>query len=1197
MSIVKRKWTVVIACLMLLALLTGMVVLSIGKGTDAYAAAEPVWEEEVVVAHLTDTHYYPSRLLYQGSDQNTLKGQMLNRLATTEPVLMSAIKRIKEINPDYLLVTGDNSNDGERMAMVDVANLLRKLQNEIRETNPSFQVFVIQGNHDVSNFDPYNRNTGEKIPGANRKEISKIYSSLGYPDITDEEAQAFYTEEEYTGANGAPIGFVNSTTAADLNMKWMYQDDGTKEDYEKGELTFIAETPKNMSILGLDVPHSNAIDGHVLGGQVSDEMKQFLLANKPDSEYFIALSHHSVVEHMAYQEAYITNFLVDNWLLQADFLADYGARYVFTGHVHLSAISHHMSFNNNQITDIQTTATGECSGMVRKVTVKTGDKGAERVQDVYVQNYMIEEVDATKLFDLGCFTDALVEECGFKEFMNGKIITDFQSMTNIKFLEGTIKNRVYGYLRPAIINSLKDMISGIFTKSENTIIKNIDPTIFLTFIDILVSEIETKILKDYEYKGTDPELMDSKLFAFANDLVDRAFALETAKDFTILEFAEYLYGTFAGGTEPETADGLPDKIKESLANIRSGVFVKKLVDFLLDEEKGLMLILRGLLETPLDFSSDEDVKGLIESLLPLVASPKEVTYDASKIVLGEVAVDALAGALVTNLLNIDLGITGSNIMAFADDILDKYLTPSLYTGIGEMVATVGTAFMTDDSFDGDTTNKIIVLTKGDEHTYTSTPRKDVPTIKNGKLPSRLTVTFGSDTATTKNFSWMTDYRVTGGTIQYIEKKEGVDIDAGDADTKTATTRIYGTTKGLIDLGLYAQLGYTEVARHTVELTGLKPNTEYLYKVGWEDRDYWSDTYTFKTAPEEGEPFEVLLITDPQSFTPEAYSRIENLLKAAESKFDNGYDFVVNTGDLVEYSPNTKQFGYFLDTLRDFAANTTQVVAAGNHEEKYFEMDEDYVAWSENAYTEEYNYMLMNYNFDMPEQDARTGAYYSYDYSSVHFVVLNSNDIVEDGLSQAQIDWLVEDLGSTEKKHKVVFMHKTLYSAGSHVEDSEIIAMRKQLPPIFEEYGVNLVISGHDHTYSESFYIDKNGNNVGSAQAGGKIADKGTIYINLGTVGEKYYKYREYDHMPIDFGASLHDPYLKHSTFGKLTFDGTDLYYEGYMYDAENDKVMPVRGGSVGPVETAVAVALSVVVTGGIAYALAAISKARRAKLK
>jgi len=1196
MSIAKKRWVVLVAVMVLVALMASITVLSIGKGVEAQAASEPVWEDEVTIAHVTDTHYYPRRLLYKGSDQKRLKEQMLVRQSTAEAVFMSVLEKVKETNPDYLVLTGDNSNDGERASMVDIANMLRNLQNEIRVTKPGFQIFVVQGNHDISNYDPYNRNTGESIPGATRKEISKIYASLGYPDITDEEAESFYTEEEFLGTGGAPIGFVNSTTAADVSIKWMF--DETKDDYDKGELTFIAETPKNMSILGLDVPHSNVVEGHVLGGQVSNEMKDFLIANKPDSEYFVALSHHSVVEHMAYQEAYITGFLVDNWRLQADFLADFGTRYVFTGHVHCSAISHHMSFNNNQITDIQTTAPLEHAGMVRKATIKTGQKGADRVQNLYVQNFMIEEVDATKLFDEGYFTNALIEECGFKDLMNGKIIKDFQSMTEIQFIEGTIKSRVYGYLRPAIINSLKDMLSGLFSGSDNTILKSINPAVMISFIDILISEIETKILKDYEYTGDDPELMDSKLFAFANDLVDRAFVLEVTEGLPLLEFVEFLYNTYADGTEPKTADGLPEEIKKGLANIRSGEFVKKLVDFLLDEDKGLMLLLRGLLETPLDFSSDPAVEGLLEGLLLPLISKEGTTPDASNVVLGKVAVDALTSALVTEVLGLDLGIeiVGDNIMDFADDILDKYLTKSLYTGIGEMVATVATAFVTDESFDGDTTKKLIVFAESDEYTYTSIPREDIPTIVNGKLPSKLTVTFGSDTTTTKNFSWITDYRVTSGTIQYMEKSKGA-FDKNEASSSYATTRIYGTTKGLIDAGLYAQLGYTEVARHTVELTGLEPNTEYLYRVGWTDRNYWSDVYTFKTAPEAGTPFEVLLITDPQSFTPEAYARIGNLLKAAEGKFENGYDFVVNCGDLVEYSPNTKMFGHFLDTLRGFVANTTQVVAAGNHEDKYFEMDEDYVKWNEEAYTEEYNYMLMHFNFDMPVQDSRTGAYYSYDYSSVHFVVLNSNDIVEQGLSQAQIDWLVDDLSTTDKKHKVVFMHKTLYSAGSHVEDKDIVAMRSQLPPIFEEYGVNLVISGHDHTYSESFYIDKDGSKVGSTLAGGKIADKGTIYINLGTVGEKYYKYREYDDMPIDFGASIHDQYLKHSTFGKLTFDGTDLYYEGFMYDAENDKVIPVRGGSVGPVETAVALALSVVVTGGIAYALAAISKARRAKLK
>jgi 3',5'-cyclic AMP phosphodiesterase CpdA len=528
-------------------------------------------------------------------------------------------------------------------------------------------------------------------------------------------------------------------------------------------------------------------------------------------------------------------------------------------------------------------------------------------------------------------------------------------------------------------------------------------------------------------------------------------------------------------------------------------------------------------------------------------------------VLGELALKALNSFGPTIGFELDLG--NQTIMGFLDAVLEDYLTDSLYQGVGEIVSNVVEAFYTDSTFDGSTEKTLILLQEGDTYTYTSLGRADVPTIENGKIPAKLTVTFGADTATEKRFSWLTDRRVTAGTIQYMEKSLG-EFDETKATEVTGETVIYGTTKGLIDVGLYAQLGYTEKARHTVELTGLKAGTEYLYRVGWPERDYWTEAFSFKTAPgSEDAPFEILLISDPQGFTGEAYERVGNLIGAAGSVFDNGYSFIINAGDLVENSRNTTQYGYYLDVLRPYMANTTQVVAAGNHDQYYFEMKDSYLPFvsSGSVYLDSYNYMLMNYNFSLPDQDTLSGAYYSYDYSGVHFTILNTNDSSNEGISAEQLEWIKADLAGTTKKHKVVVMHKSLYSAGPHIKDADIIAMRAQLAPVFEENGVNLVISGHDHTYSETFYIDSEGKEVTFANnKTDKIGNKGILYVNIGTVGNKYYKYQESEDVPVYTGAELHDPYLSNPTFGKLTFDGKDLYYQGFEYDAETDTVIEIN---------------------------------------
>ena len=74
--------------------------------------------------------------------------------------------------------------------------------------------------------------------------------------------------------------------------------------------------------------------------------------------------------------------------------------------------------------------------------------------------------------------------------------------------------------------------------------------------------------------------------------------------------------------------------------------------------------------------------------------------------------------------------------------------------------------------------------------------------------------------------------------------------------------------------------------------------------------------------------------------------------------------------------------------------------------------------------------------------------------------MNTNNLNADGdaLSEAQTEWLLNDLAATDAAFKVVIMHKSIYSAGSHIDDSDVIGLRQQLTGIFADNGVALVLS-------------------------------------------------------------------------------------------------------------------------------------------
>jgi predicted MPP superfamily phosphohydrolase len=84
-------------------------------------------------------------------------------------------------------------------------------------------------------------------------------------------------------------------------------------------------------------------------------------------------------------------------------------------------------------------------------------------------------------------------------------------------------------------------------------------------------------------------------------------------------------------------------------------------------------------------------------------------------------------------------------------------------------------------------------------------------------------------------------------------------------------------------------------------------------------------------------------------------------------------------------------------------------------------------------------------------------YYSFTRRNVRFVVIDSNQ-----LDPAQLAWIEETLKSGPETWTIAMFHHPLYSnAGRHGSNAEL---RVELEPLLVKYGVDVVLSGHDHAY-------------------------------------------------------------------------------------------------------------------------------------
>ncbi len=224
--------------------------------------------------------------------------------------------------------------------------------------------------------------------------------------------------------------------------------------------------------------------------------------------------------------------------------------------------------------------------------------------------------------------------------------------------------------------------------------------------------------------------------------------------------------------------------------------------------------------------------------------------------------------------------------------------------------------------------------------------------------------------------------------------------------------------------------------HEVHVTGLDPATTYTYRVRFGDQVLPPASFT--TAPPPGTPNWRMVVYGDNRSNPATHARnVEQIMK-----LDPG--LVINSGDLVAAGSRYEQWKtQYFDPLRGLAEHVALFPCLGNHEQNAIHY---------------YNY------HSLPDDQGEV--YYSFDYGNAHFIALNSN--AQDAPFQRgdpQTEWLIADLEAhRDATWTFVFFHHPLFRAHA---TRGVTAQRWVWQPIFDEYGVDLVITGHDHYYMRS----------------------------------------------------------------------------------------------------------------------------------
>ncbi|NMB76738.1 MAG: hypothetical protein GYA21_16600 [Myxococcales bacterium] len=250
----------------------------------------------------------------------------------------------------------------------------------------------------------------------------------------------------------------------------------------------------------------------------------------------------------------------------------------------------------------------------------------------------------------------------------------------------------------------------------------------------------------------------------------------------------------------------------------------------------------------------------------------------------------------------------------------------------------------------------------------------------------------------------------------------------------------------------AELGAT----YSALVEGLLPDTNYRYRVS--SGGGTSEWRTFRTAPP-------LYQCKPFRFMAGGDSRGEDILTYIPSmQWDQIVLFAaavqplffVHTGDFVRDGAQPDQWEKEMPRLEPLSSISPYFMIMGNHDDMSPEGPAAY----------------FNQLFETPANgpDA-VDDYFSMVIGNVLIVGLSNYTFDYD----QQIDFLRAELERTKDQvdWRVVFFHAPIWSSGAHGSNEDNINHAERLVPLLDEYGVELVLNGHDHDY-ERFHPSRGG---------------------------------------------------------------------------------------------------------------------------
>ena len=363
-------------------------------------------------------------------------------------------------------------------------------------------------------------------------------------------------------------------------------------------------------------------------------------------------------------------------------------------------------------------------------------------------------------------------------------------------------------------------------------------------------------------------------------------------------------------------------------------------------------------------------------------------------------------------------------------------------------------------------------------------------------PSAVMLNFARG-ADSRGFAWQTDVSVSESEVRLL--RGGGTPDAAAFDRAD-----------LVFTGTCKRVGRPFLNRHKVFATGLAPG-RYAYRLGGAGR-YARGSFSVRDGRG---PVTLLNLNDAQTKEAGKLKAWENTLAVAARTVGgaDGVDFILSGGDLIDawFRPCTNYFhgfigrplewGFAVDAAAPHFPGVPWMSSSGNHD---FWLYGDFMA------------------VDYPK-----GVFpgcESLDYGELHVATIPYLEGKWSPRHQALVDWLARDLAANRRRGAarwtVVGVHFGPYTTGDHASlESGVTNLVLRLGPMFASNRVDLVLQGHDHTFSKTLPYRWDGPGYATESSdesailtkpetvlvGGRTYDlnpRGTYYVSAGCAGHR-----------------------------------------------------------------------------------------------